>query len=400
MEPVWKKAHREYIFDQNGRKYLDFTSGVMVANIGHANTIVVKEIQKTIKNKLLYCYRYPFKNKQKLKKNLLDFTNKEFSEICFAATGAEAIENSMVIASRYSESQGNKNGFFISFSNAYHGKTLGASLLSDIKRYKSETLEAPCSGLVKKLDFPTNLVEEKKTIAKFNRLSKGCIAIYIECIQGSSLLKASKSFLRELRKISIKNNILLIIDEIQTGFYRTGPKFSYYNSGIKPDMICIGKGLTTTLPLSLVLLKKKLASFTSESLDASTHSSNPLSIAACVAALKVYRSNSFQNSLKIAAQSYSKMMNDISKNVVTEVEVIYSGGIFGGLKFNLKSGQNYKIEAFVHECRKKGLFLPQAVGQKSNIVKFTPPLTITKNQLKVAEQTIMDILKSQNLTKN
>jgi len=398
MEPIWKKAVGEYIFDEKGRKYLDFTSGVMVANIGHANKVVVKEIQKIVESNLLYCYRYPVRAKQKFRKYLLDFVDGEYSQVCFAATGAEAIENSMMIASRYWESLGNKDGFFVSFSNAYHGKTLGASLLSDIKRYKSNILEAPCSNLVKKVNFPTNKNEEIETITKLTSIKKGCIGIYIECIQGSTLLKASNSFLKELRKFATKNKILLIVDEIQTGFYRTGPKFSYYKSGIKPDMICVGKGLTASLPLSLVLLVRKLTNFTSEGLDASTHSSNPLSIAASIGALKVYKSKAFRINLKESVDGYASMMKNISNAVLSKVDTIHPGGVFGGLKFNLNPDQNYKINNFVYECRRKGLFLPLAVGQNSNIVKFTPPLTIKKTQLKFAEQVIIQTLRTLQLT--
>src|SRR6185369_7356184 len=149
FEPTWRRAFEEFIIDDKGKKYIDFTSGVITTNLGHANPAIVKAITKIVNASLLFSYRYPFAEKELLRKKLLDFTGNIFSDVCFTAIGAEAVENTMVICSRYFEGQ-NRNTF-IAFSNAYHGKTLGAATLGDIKRYKSKVLMSDSSRLVKRL---------------------------------------------------------------------------------------------------------------------------------------------------------------------------------------------------------------------------------------------------------
>jgi len=393
-EPVWQKAKGEYIFDTTGKKYLDFTSGVMVTNLGHANKIITKAIVKNLQIPLIYGYRYPFLQKEKFEKELLNFLDNKFSEICLATTGAEAVEDAMMICARSVGRTG--RNLFVTFSNAYHGKTLGASFLSGIDRYKSKILNANESSLVRRINYPVTTDEEKNVVKDLDRFSKKAIAVFVECLQGSTLLKMNTDFLKDLRKWCTKNGALLVVDEIQTGFYRVGPKFSYLESGIVPDMVCLGKGLTSSLPLSVVALNEKLAKFTSPELDASTHSGNPLSIAASRACLKEYQSQNFLKKLEISSRNYGFMMKKISNSVLKSVEVKYYGGLWGGLIFSGADGQR-KALSFVNQCRKHGLFIPMPVGQKENIVKFTPPLTINKLQLDFATNVILRCLYSLKL---
>src|SRR3989344_8099914 len=138
FNPIWDHALGSYIYDTNGNKYIDFTSGVIATNLGHGHPKIVSAINKAINKPLLFCYKYPFLEKSLLEKSLLEFTDRNFKSITFASTGAEAIEISMRVCLRRFKNR--KDCCFISFTNGYHGKTMGASLLSDISRKKSKTL--------------------------------------------------------------------------------------------------------------------------------------------------------------------------------------------------------------------------------------------------------------------
>lgn len=395
MDITWNRAKGGYIFGKSGKRYVDFTSGVMVTNIGHANPRVLKALKCVIDIPLLYTYRYPHLNKKKLINSLLRFTDNQFSDVIFGTTGSEAVEIGLKICARYFENTNRHN--FIAFNNAFHGKTLGASLLSDIKRYKPKKLTSDIN-LVKRIIYPKDSHDNSFIIKELQKLKESSMAIFIECIQGSTLLKMNIDLLRYIRKYCDENEILMVIDEIQTGFYRTGPKFCYLQSKITPDIICLGKGLTSSLPLSAVLIKKKLIPYCNEDLDSQTFSGNSLSIAASLACISEYKSKSFLIRFKLAESLFKKMMQTIKSKILPKIEVIYHGGLYGGLKFNINNYEQHIIDNFVQACRERGLFVSSGIGPDINIIKFTPPLILTPSQIDFAKKIIINNLESLHLT--
>lgn len=398
INPVWDRAKGSYIYDSDGNKYIDFTSGVIATNLGHGHPKIVRALNKAINKPLLFCYKYPFLEKSLLEKSLLEFTDRNFQSITFASTGAEAIEISMRVCLRRFDNQ--NDCYFVSFTNGYHGKTMGASLLSDISRKKSKVLADTGRKLVRKLSYPISDLQADKVYKKLVKFKGKCVGVYIETIQGSTLEKVNTRFLKLLRKWTAKNKITLVIDEIQTGFYRTGQKFSYDMFGIKPDIICIGKGLTCSLPLTAVLASSALSKYMDTSMDSSTFSANPVAVSAGLAAIEEYNTKRFKSLLTSSVRNYTQMMNYFRKNLKDELHVLHPGGIIGGISINGQKDNSSIAEEIVYFCRKNGLFIGLPVGPRSNIVKLTPPLTTQTKEYKKAASILFEALLQTGLIRN
>ncbi|MCI0559099.1 MAG: aminotransferase class III-fold pyridoxal phosphate-dependent enzyme, partial [Nitrososphaera sp.] len=185
-------------------------------------------------------------------------------------------------------------------------------------------------------------------------------------------------------------------DEIQTGFYRLGEKFYYMAYAITPDILCVGKALTSSLPLSALLLGDEAASFLDPQIDSSTHIANPLAVAAALACLRIYRSGSFLSSLRQSERSFGLEMDKLRERVISEIDVRSYRGVFGGLVFDHDSISFQKVKSFVNGCIGNGVFLAQPIGKRGNIVKFVPPLTSLPAHIERGFQVIDASLKACN----
>ena len=369
----WTRAKNSTIFLGNGKEYIDFTSGVILANVGHGHTNIIKRIQARLYDPLLHCYKYPFPDKTLLSEKLLALTNRSFAELCYCVSGTEAIETALRICNRV-----NPNKTIISFTDGFHGKSLGAGTISDAFRHQLPEW-AQHANWVKIVSFPSDGMISQRVL-EFLEKEKGNVSgIVIECIQGSSLKKIDVAFLKKAAQICTRNDIVLIIDEIQTGFYRLGLPFAYMEYDIQPNMICIGKGLTSSLPLAAVLFDSTTAPFYKADIDCSTHAANPLSVAAALACVEIYGAKKFQNHLSSVQVEYTAQMKSLGDLLLPAIVHCYYGTLFGGLIFPKSMAS--VADDFVSRCMDRGLFIARPVGKWKNIVKFVPPLSIERQEL-------------------
>ena len=382
----WDRASGSVIQDDTGKSYIDFSSGVIVANAGHGNPQIIKSILSCLRKPLLHCYKYPFAEKTYLEKELLKFAHNDFSTVHFGVSGTEIIETSLRICERHSD-----RPFIISFKNGFHGKSLGAASIGGIERYKYHRFGKGMKWN-QLLDFPSDVKTASKLMKQLRRLEGRISGIFLECVQGSSLERIDKDFLMEVRDWCSRNDTLLIFDEIQTGFYRLGEKFCYLEYDVKPDILCLGKGLTSSLPLSAMLLNGKISRYLNPNLDSSTHAANPLSISSALACLNFYGSESFVNGLKRNTSVFVGEMTRLQSRLIDGVTLRFYRGLFGGIVFDLNAVPVVNAGKFVDICLKKGLFLSGPIGQFMNIVKFTPPLIIKPREIKRALYIINSVL--------
>jgi acetylornithine/succinyldiaminopimelate/putrescine aminotransferase len=263
--------------------------------------------------------------------------------------------------------------YLLAFSGAFHGKTTGAALAGDVGRYKDALLVARATKVLR-APYPEDRHTENQVMQLISRSKRKIGALILECIQGTTMRAVKPSFLKWAERWCVENDALLVIDEIQTGFYRSGIKFAYHSSKANPDILLLGKGLTSSLALSTVMVNERARRYWNAAVDLSTHAGNPLAVAACSACLDIYESSRFLKTMRRNSAAFKRCLQKMQL-IRGPFEIIIHHGLYGAVRF--KPGvPTENVQGFVEACEKRGLLLPGAVGRDNRIVKLTPPLTI------------------------
>jgi taurine--2-oxoglutarate transaminase len=295
---VISDADGVYIIDGEGRKILDFSSQLMCVNVGHKNQKIIKAIQEQVEK---VCYLYPgfaYESRVKLGQALAEVTPGDLNKFFFTLGGAEANDNAIKIARAYT-----KKHKIIARYRSYHGATFGAiTLTGDPRRPPIEpgipgvihVFDPYCYRCSFGLTYPECGLQCVENIAEVIQyeIADTVAAVIVESVTGSNgLIVPPDGYMQRLREICDENNLLLIADEVMSGFGRTGEWFAIQNWNVLPDLITMAKGLTSAyIPLGGVAMSKKV----SDALDQEmlycglTYNAHPLSCAAAIASLEVY----------------------------------------------------------------------------------------------------------------
>ncbi|MCJ7665813.1 MAG: aminotransferase class III-fold pyridoxal phosphate-dependent enzyme, partial [Actinobacteria bacterium] len=232
---VFIKGSMQYLWDVENKKYIDYIAGYGCLNVGHSNTYIVKAVKKQIENLMQPSNIYYNLPQVELAEKLCKLTGFG-SKVFFANSGTESIEGAIKLARKYStDKYGNKRYGVITFKRSFHGRTMGA--LSATAQPKKQKIFEPLLEGFKYAEF-NNIESVKKLI------DGSTCAVMLEPVQGEGgVYPAEKGFMKDLKDICIENDILLILDEVQTGFGRTGKMFAYENYGIVPDILVVAKSL-------------------------------------------------------------------------------------------------------------------------------------------------------------
>ena len=362
MPIKWKKAKDFYIFDDNNNKWIDMTSGIFVTNAGHSNTLINEAIKKQIDKDLTFAYQYNTEIRYKFIKKLLDISPDHFNKVVLLNSGSEATD----AAYRLIKLWGNKHNkkHIVTFKGNYHGRVLGADLMGGTPN--STSWSNFNDNDIHHLPFPKH--NESLDINNLPPLDD-ISAIFLEAYQGWGAWQYPVEYIDALYKLCKKHNILFCIDEVQSGFYRMGTLYGYMTYGnYKPDIICLGKGLTSSLPLSAVLSTSKIIDLDPSANLSSTHAGNALCCAAGLANLEFLSDLEFQNKIKI----FEERSNTLLKyKCVTNVNV---KGMVSGIIIDNTPRTNKIVEY----CILNGV-LP--VWTKRESVKLGPPLTISSEAI-------------------
>ncbi len=373
------KGKGMYVWDQSGNKYLDFVAGVAVDNLGHCHPKIVKSIQNQAE-KLIHVsnwFHIPQQSKLAQEISRLSFGDKVF----FCNSGTEAIEAAIKIARRFYFDQGFKNKYEIITTNrSFHGRTYGS--LSATPQKKMQTGFGPMLRGFKNVPFD-DVGAFKKAIS-----SKTC-AVILEPIQGETgVIVPGKDYLKEIRKFCTANKILLILDEIQTGFGRTGTLFAYQGFGVKPDIMTLAKGLGGGVPIGAMVTTNRIAKTFAPGTHGSTFGGNPLVCAAALASIKVISQKTFLLRAAKNGEYFLKKLVKLAKEIPLIEEVRGKGLILG---IDLK-GSSLKAAQIL---LKKG-FLVNSVAP--NTLRFIPPLIVTKKEIDLLIKALGDTLTQREFT--
>lgn len=384
---IWKKAEDFSIYDDSGNKWIDFTSTIFVANIGHSNKRLIKYLSSIQSKSLISSYNYLNDLRVKYIKRLIKDTKGHFEKVFLLSAGTETTEVSFKLMKSHGLSISNKKKIIISFKGNWHGRTMGAQLLSSNESQKKWIdknkniiyLDFPYAKLMKKTDPLSFIKREFNKLKKKNiNLKKNVCGVMMESFQGWGAYFYPKEVVQYIRDLCNKNNILLTFDEMQAGFGRTGKFFGYENYNIIPDIICVGKGMGGGLPLSGVLSSKKILDIPEIGSMSSTHSANPLCCAAGLAVLDEIKQKKLIKQSSLKGKILHDKLNNIRKKFPKIIDSIEGKGMIAAIIFKKNNNHLSFIGRIVENCFEKGLLLV-FTGRES--IKIGPPLTIKESAL-------------------
>lgn len=361
------KGKGALVWDINGKEYLDFTSSYGVAALGHCHPNIVKAIDKQAQ-KLISCHSGFYNpTRAEFLKKIAEIAPKRLNKIFLSNSGAESIECAIKLARKYSG-----KSEIICFMGGYHGKTMGALSATWDKKYRE-----PFEPLVP--DFKhvpsNNIVKLKQAI------SDKTAAILLEPIRGEGGVRFyTPGFLKEVQTLCKNNDILLIFDEVQTSFGRTGKVFAAQHWNIIPDVICLAKPFAGGLPIGITIAKNKIMSSFKIGEHTSTFSGSPLVCAAGCTAIDILLSDNFLDNISVLGSYFKSKLETLKLkySVIKEVR---------GLGLMLAIELRKDVYEIIQKAAAKGLLILSA-GR--NVLRFLPPLIITKEQVDAA----IDILDS------
>ena len=294
---VWDKAKGFNVFDISGNCWIDFTSTIFVANVGHSNERVTNAIKETLENPLLNCYAYTNPNRAKYIEKLIEFAGKPFEKAFLLSAGTEATEAALKLMRMNGQKNNKKRLGIIAIENNWHGRTLGAQMMSSNKAQKEWIGYQDKDIHHIPFPYPWDLKDNtgidflNKGMQVLNNkginLKEDICGFILETFQGWGAIFYPNDFVKGIKNICEKNNILLTFDEMQSGFGRTGKSFGYMHYGVEPDLICVGKGMGGGTPLSGVLGKANILDLPEIGNMSSTHSANPIVCSAGLAVLEL-----------------------------------------------------------------------------------------------------------------
>jgi len=363
------EAKGSYITDVNDKKYLDFVAGVSACSIGHSNNKVVDAVKKQIDKyaHVMVYGEYMQKPQYTLAKLLAENLPEKLSTTYFTNSGAEAIEGAIKLSKRI-----NSRSEIISCKDSYHGSTHGALSVMGNEHYKAQyrPLLPECNQII------------YNDIKSLEKISKKTSAVIIESIQGASgFIVASNEFLVELNKVCKKYEVLIIFDEIQTCFGRTGTLFGFEQTNIIPDIICIAKGMGGGMPIGAFISSWENMSkltYSPKLGHITTFGGHPINCAASKATLKYILEKKLIDHIKFKEKLFRKLL------VHTNIRSISGVGLM--LSLNLENKQ--QVNTLVENCMKDGLLLFYFLFNDKSI-RITPPLTISKEEIKIGCEIIL-----------
>jgi len=403
---VWDKADGFQVYDKWGNVWLDWSSGVLITNAGHGRDEIIAALRHMLDKKLISTYVFVHEKRAELTKMLQSISPDPSQYLVFLlSTGSEATENCIKLAKTYAlEKHGPQKKYFVSFNNAFHGRTLGAQLAGGMQKQKKWIGDDGKSFI--QVPFPDGYKNEDTSFELFLKTlnDKGVKPDEIAGIMTESYQGVGPDFLpveyaQKLEAFCHEHDIVSIFDEVQAGFGRTGKMFTYEHYGIKPDLIACGKGISSSLPISAVIGRREIMSLYAPGSMTSTHSGSPLPVVAAIESLKIIqKENLVEHSekmgeilipeLKRIRDKYPDVLGCFQgKGLVAGIQVVNKGTKIPDPDMALQISE---------KCFHKGLLMFAPVGIAGECLKIAPPLNTNEEALregiKVFEEACDEIL--------
>ena len=384
---VWDRAEDFSIFDSAGNRWIDFTSTIFVANVGHSNPRVIAAIKNTLDKPIFSCYAYGNQMRADYLEKLVNFAGKPFEKAFLLSAGTEATEAALKLMRMQGQKQNKRRRGIICIEGNWHGRTLGAQMMTSnlgqrewIGYQDADIHHIPfpypwaLNGRSPEAFLDEGL--SKLTEAGID-ISQDVCGFMLETFQGWGAVFYPVEFVQAIERVCRKNGILLAFDEMQAGFGRTGRAFGFQHYDVTPDLICCGKGMGGGISLSGVLGRAEIMDLPDVGNMSSTHSANPLVCAAGLAVIEEIESRNLIVETARKGELLFFALGALQECFPNRIDRLLGRGLIAAVLFrHPETGEaDGEFTSRVAElCMQKGLLVVHT-GRES--IKIGPPLTIT-----------------------
>ncbi|TDL33081.1 acetylornithine transaminase [Jeotgalibacillus sp. S-D1] len=363
------KGQGTIVEDQTGKSYLDFTSGIAVTNLGHAHPAIVEALQKQSEKLWHISNLFESPAQEKLAEALVADT--PLAHAFFCNSGAEANEAAIKLARKHTQKH-----VIITFEKSFHGRTFGA--MSATGQDKVKQGFGPLLESFRNVPF--NDIEALKSAA-----GDDTAAIMIEVIQGEGGVNVlDQAFSDAIKEICEEKGILLIVDEVQTGISRTGTRYAYEQTSLKPDIVTLAKGLGNGFPIGAMLGSQEMFETFGPGSHGTTFGGNPLAVSAAQKVTDIAFEKAFIDEVNEKSEYLLQLLQPILDSGA--VKAVRGKGLLLGIECNTEDASG-----IVQKAENAGLLL---VPAGPSVIRLLPPLTVTKQELEQAASILKTIIPS------
>jgi 4-aminobutyrate aminotransferase/(S)-3-amino-2-methylpropionate transaminase len=397
---VWDRAEGMYVYDRWGNQWLDWSSGVLVTNAGHGRAEIAAAIREQAEHGLLTNYCFPHELRARLVERLASLLPEPLKKIFLLTTGSETVECAVKLARTHGVQVGGRRKVtIVSFHNAFHGRTLGSQQAGGIPALKSWIVNLD-PGFVQ-VPFPDGYRCRDTSFALFERslehagvTPEHIAGVILETYQGGDAAFAPPEYMQELRRWCTRNSAVLVCDEVQAGFGRTGTFWGFEHYGIVPDMACLGKGITSSLPLAAVAGSSAVMDLHPPGSMSSTHTGNPVCCAAALANIDLLVNEDLAGNARRVGEVLHAGLREIKAQFPHVAAVLGKGLVAGMPVVHPQTGEPDAALAAetIRRCYEKGLLMFNPVGFGGATIKIAPPLVTTAEAVQEAVGVLREAL--------
>jgi 4-aminobutyrate aminotransferase / (S)-3-amino-2-methylpropionate transaminase / 5-aminovalerate transaminase len=403
---VWDRAEGFQVYDAWGNCWIDWSSGVLIANAGHGRREIADAIARQAESRLLTNYCFPSAIRARLVETLAELLPQPLKKIFLVTTGSETVECAIKLCRTHGlQVGGREKNIIISYEKAFHGRTLGSQQAGGIPALKEWIVNLD-PGFVQ-IPFPDGFRTADSTFSGFeaelrkhNVEPRRVAGVILETYQGGSAAFAPPEYMQALRQWCDRYGVLLVCDEVQAGFGRTGTLWGFEHYGIVPDLALFGKGISSSLPIAAVAGRPDVMDLHPPGSMTSTHTGNPVCCAAALASIDlVIREDLAGNSRRMGVLLHDGLRALAGR--FPQIGCVAGKGLVAGVACvvpGTKDPDGDLAWAVVERCIEKGVLMFAPVGFGGATVKISPPLVITDaalaESLAVLEEAFTEIVSS------
>lgn len=404
---VWDKAEDFIVSDRWGNRWIDWSSGVLIANAGHGRKEIRAALREVIDRGLLASYVFVHENRARLAEMLRAISpDPKKYRVFLMSTGSEATENCIKLAKTYALAKhGAHKKYFVTFNYAFHGRTMGAQLAGGSEKAKAWMVDRDRTFI--QVPFPDGYKNEDisfdlflKTLAEKAVKPQDIAGVMTESFQGGGPDFLPVEYTHKLQAFCREHDIVMCYDEVQAGFGRSGKMFTYEHYGVRPDLIACGKGISSSLPISAVIGREDIMDLYAPGSMTSTHSGSPLPVAAAIASLEIIQKEHLAERAARMGEILLPELKRIREKYPHVLGCLQGRGLVAGIqvvKPGTKTPDPDTALLINIACFQKGVLMFAPVAASGECLKIAPPLTIAEDalreSLRVFEEAVDEVLK-------
>jgi 4-aminobutyrate aminotransferase/diaminobutyrate-pyruvate transaminase/4-aminobutyrate aminotransferase/(S)-3-amino-2-methylpropionate transaminase len=387
---LWDRAEGFQVSDRFGNRWIDWSSGVLITNAGHGRKEIIDAIVAQANANLLTTYCFPSEIRARLVEKISSLLPEPLKKVFLLTTGSETVECAIKLCRTHGVKVGGRSKHVIvSYEKAFHGRTLGSQQAGGIPALKEWIVNFD-PGFVQ-VPFPDGFRTEDtsfefflKTLRERGVEPPNIAGVILETYQGGSAAFAPVEYMQEMRRWCDGHKILLVCDEVQAGFGRTGTMWGFEHYGIVPDLATFGKGISSSLPVAAVVGRRDVLDLYPPGSMSSTHTGNPVCCAAALASIDLVVGEDLAGNSRRMGEILHKRLHEIRARFPQRIGKVDGKGLVAGVACTCPRSKEPDAEmawSITERCYEKGLLLFSPVGFGGGTVKICPPLVINREAL-------------------